>query len=57
VYLDRTCIVVFSQDGLLYAPVAAIPDAEKKTVTLTVEKGVAKTMRGEVYALRSCWAQ
>ena len=55
VYVDRTCIEVFSQDGLLYAPVAVIPAAEASKMTLTVEKGTAKAVRGEVHALRSIW--
>ena len=55
IYVDRTCVEVFSADGLLYAPVAAIPAADARKVTMTVEKGVAKTVRGEAYALRSSW--
>ncbi len=55
VYVDRTCIEVFSQDGLLYAPVAAIPQADAREVTLTVEKGRARALQGEVHALQSCW--
>ena len=55
VYLDRTCIEVFSADGLLYAPVAVIPAADARKVTMTVEKGVARAVRGEVCALRSIW--
>lgn len=55
VYVDRTCIEVFSQDGLLYAPVAAIPAAEARSVSLTVEKGVTRAVRGDVYGLRSIW--
>jgi sucrose-6-phosphate hydrolase SacC (GH32 family) len=55
-FVDRTCIEVFSQDGLLYAPVAAIPDAAARTVTLSVAKGTAaKAVRGEAHALRSVW--
>ena len=55
IYVDRTCVEVFSADGLLYAPVAAIPAADARKVTMTVEKGVAKSVRGEAYALRSSW--
>lgn len=55
VYLDRTCVEVFSQDGLLYAPVAAIPQADARSAALAVESGAAKAVRGEVHALRSCW--
>ncbi len=55
IYLDRTCIEVFSQDGLLYAPAAVIPQADARKVTMTVEKGSAKGVRGEAHALRSCW--
>ena len=54
-YLDRTCIEVFSQDGLHYAPVAVIPDASEKGVSLAVEKGSAHGLAGEAHALRSCW--
>jgi len=55
VYVDRTCFEVFSDDGLLYAPVAAIPKAGERRVSLAVEKGQARAVRGELYALRSCW--
>ena len=55
IYVDRTCVEVFSADGLLYAPVAAIPAADARKVTMTVENGVAKSVRGEAYALRSSW--
>lgn len=55
VYVDRTCVEVFSQDGLLYAPVAVIPAADAKGVALAVENGSAKAVRGEAHALRSCW--
>ena len=55
VYLDRTSVEVFSQDGLHYAPVAAIPDAAAKGVSLAVEKGTARGVSGEAHALRSCW--
>jgi sucrose-6-phosphate hydrolase SacC (GH32 family) len=55
VYMDRTCMEVFSTDGLLYAPVAALPQAEARKVALTVEKGAARAVQGEVHALRSSW--
>lgn len=55
VYVDRTCVEIFSQDGLLYAPVAAIPAADATRALMTVERGAAKAVRGEAYALRSCW--
>ena len=54
-YVDRTCVEVFSEDGLLYAPVAAIPQADARKVTMTVEKGAVRGVRGEVHALRSSW--
>ena len=57
VYVDRTCVEVFSADGLLYAPVAVIPAADARKATMTVEKGVARAVRGEVYALRSSWTK
>jgi sucrose-6-phosphate hydrolase SacC (GH32 family) len=55
VYLDRTCVEVFSQDGLLYAPVAVTPEPGARGVILTVEKGTAHALRGEAHALRSSW--
>ncbi|HPO36773.1 MAG TPA: 2,6-beta-D-fructofuranosidase [Kiritimatiellia bacterium] len=54
-FVDRTCIELFSQDGLLYAPVAAIPDPKLKTVTWTVGAGQVKALRGSAHALRSIW--
>lgn len=55
IYLDRTCIELFSQDALLYAPVAAIPDAAQRSVSLKVEKGAAKGVSGTVHALKFIW--
>jgi sucrose-6-phosphate hydrolase SacC (GH32 family) len=55
IYLDRTCIEVFSQDGLNYAPVAVIPAAEARKIALTVNKGAARGLQGAAHALRSCW--
>ena len=57
VYLDRTSIEVFSQDGLLYAPVAAIPNAAATGVSLVVGRGTAKAVCGEAYKLRSIWVK
>ena len=54
-YLDRTCVEVFSQDGLLYAPVAVIPKAEANGATVTVGRGEVKNLSGTAYALESCW--
>jgi sucrose-6-phosphate hydrolase SacC (GH32 family) len=54
-YLDRTCVEIFSQDGLLYAPVAAIPKAEAQNVTVAVGRGTAKGLSGAAHALKSCW--
>ena len=55
VYLDRTCVEVFSEDGLLYAPVAAIPAANDLSARLRVERSGARNVRGEVFALGSIW--
>jgi len=55
IYVDRTCIEVFSENRLLYAPVAAIPNADVKKVAVTLEKGEAKAVSGEIHALRSSW--
>jgi sucrose-6-phosphate hydrolase SacC (GH32 family) len=55
VYLDRTCVEVFSQDGLLYAPVAAIPQTEARSVTVAVGRGAVKGLSGTAHALKPCW--
>jgi sucrose-6-phosphate hydrolase SacC (GH32 family) len=55
VFLDRTCVEVFSQDGLLYAPVSAIPRADARGVTVAVGRGAVKALSGEIHALKSCW--
>ena len=55
IFVDRTSIEVFSQDGLLYAPVAVIPDAGNRRVAITVEQGTAQQVQGMVYTLKSCW--
>ena len=55
VYLDRTCVEVFSQDGLHYAPVAALPAAGARNAALTVGRGTANNLSGTAYVLESCW--
>lgn len=55
VYLDRTCVEVFSQDGLLYAPVAVRPDSSARGAAVSVGRGAAKNLSGTAYALESCW--
>lgn len=55
IFVDRTSLEVFSQDGLLYAPVAAIPDANNRRVAIAVEQGRVQQLQGTAYALRPCW--
>lgn len=55
VYLDRTCVEVFSQDGLFYVPVAVLPEGAARGASLSVEKGTVLGMSGEAHVLRSCW--
>jgi sucrose-6-phosphate hydrolase SacC (GH32 family) len=57
IYIDRTAIEVFSQDGLFYASRAVIPNADVRGAALTVERGEAKRVSGSAYALKSCWEE
>ncbi|MCL1919884.1 MAG: GH32 C-terminal domain-containing protein [Kiritimatiellaeota bacterium] len=54
-YIDRTAVEVFSQDGLFYASRAVTPKADALGAALTVERGEAKDVSGTAYTLKSCW--
>ena len=57
IYIDRTAIELFSQDGLFYASRAVIPKADARGAALTVERGEVKRVSGTAYTLKSCWEQ
>ena len=57
IYVDRTAVEVFSQDGLFYASRAVIPKADARGAALTVERGEVKQVSGIAYTLKSCWEQ
>jgi fructan beta-fructosidase len=55
VYIDRTCIEVLASDGLTYVPLPVIPDAAKRGVEVSVEKGRIQFDSLAVHELRSIW--
>ena len=55
IYLDRTSIEVFADQGLVYIPKAFIPQAADHTVLLTANGGAARIESLEVYPLKSAW--
>jgi sucrose-6-phosphate hydrolase SacC (GH32 family) len=57
IYVDRTAIEVFSQDGLFYASRAVTPKAEARGAALIVERGEATRVSGTAYTLKSCWGE
>ena len=57
IYVDRTAIEIFSQDGLFYASRVVIPNADARGAALTVERGEVKGVSGAAYTLKSCWEQ
>lgn len=55
VYVDRTSIEVFANDGLVYMPMAFIPDAANASVGVNAKGGEVKVETLEVYGLNSAW--
>jgi len=55
IYVDRTAVEVFSQDGLFYATRAVTPKAAARNAALAVARGEARQVNGSAYALKSCW--
>jgi len=56
VLADRTVFEVFAADGLVYLPVAVIPKADARGVSLTAAGG-ARVESVEVSELKSVWAK
>ncbi len=56
VVVDRSTLEIFGNKGELYMPVAVIPDAEQRTVSLSCSMGdKLKIERLEVHELHSIW--
>jgi len=56
-YADRTLYEVFVNDGLIYAPVNAIPKAEAKTIDAWAEGGAAKLENFRNERFQSSWTK
>jgi sucrose-6-phosphate hydrolase SacC (GH32 family) len=55
VFIDRTSLELFASDGLTYAPMPVIPNAERLTVSVRCEGGDAHFRTLEVHTLKSIW--
>ena len=55
IYVDRTAVEVFASDGLVYAPLPVIPNAENKAVVLTVAGSAARFSALDAFELKSSW--
>jgi len=55
VFVDRTCLEVFANDGLAYIPVPVIPKAENRRLSVEVLGGVAEFSSLKVIELGSIW--
>ena len=55
IYLDRTSIEVFADDGLAYVPIPAIAAKADRSLSLTARGGTARIKSLEVHELRTIW--
>ena len=53
--LDRICIEIFAESGLVYMPLAVIPDAENDLITIRAMGGAATVETFECHELKSIW--
>jgi len=54
-FVDRTSVDIFGNDGRLYMPMGVIVPQDKQALSLTVEGGAAKVRTLEVDELKSAW--
>jgi sucrose-6-phosphate hydrolase SacC (GH32 family) len=55
VFIDRTSLEVFADDGLAYIPMPVIPNPERLTVSVRCEGGDAHFSTLDVHTLKSIW--
>ncbi len=55
VFVDRTSIDIFGNDGRVYMPMGVIVPRGNKTLALTAEGGIATIRALKVYELESAW--
>lgn len=55
IFADRTAFEVFADDGLVYIPMPVIPNAENRSLGLSVTGGGATFHAFDVHVLRSIW--
>jgi len=53
--LDRICIEIFAESGLVYMPLAVMPDAENDLITIRAKGGAATVETFEFHELKSIW--
>jgi sucrose-6-phosphate hydrolase SacC (GH32 family) len=54
---DRTAFEVFASGGQAYVPMPVVPKADRRSVEVSVEGGVATFPSLAAYELRSIWAE
>jgi sucrose-6-phosphate hydrolase SacC (GH32 family) len=55
IYVDRTSIEVFTDNGLVYMPQPFIPKADNTSLEVSAKGGAAKIETLDVYPLNSAW--
>jgi len=55
VFVDRTSIDIFGNEGRVYMPMGVILPGENKTISISAKGGAAKIRSLNVYELRSAW--
>lgn len=55
IFVDRTSIDIFGNDGRLYMPMGKILDANDKSFSMTTRRGTPKITKFALYKLKSIW--
>jgi hypothetical protein len=55
--LDRISLEIFTEDGLVYMPLAVVVASENEMITVQALGGNAKVDRFECHELKSIWSK
>jgi sucrose-6-phosphate hydrolase SacC (GH32 family) len=55
ILMDRICLELFAENGLIYMPLAVLPDEENDLITIQARGGAARLEKLSCHELKSIW--